>query len=168
MANSQTTNYNLLKPAHSDANWDTPINANFDSVDSLLKQLDTSLTSLQSQINSLAGSNAPLVSMNATGPANQLSTAGTLDYYVVPAALTLRNIIVSCMTTPATGSFVFDVLKNGTSILGGTPITLTCNGTIQGLATTVNVSLAASDIVTFVITSGPTDTASVIVKVELY
>lgn len=39
-----TTYYNLNLPAHGDTNWDTPVNANFTSIDSILHGKQDSLT----------------------------------------------------------------------------------------------------------------------------
>ena len=37
MANTYTTNYNLAKPAHGDVDWHIPINGNFDTIDTTMK-----------------------------------------------------------------------------------------------------------------------------------
>jgi len=37
MASTYTTNYNLAKPAHGDINWHIPINGNFDTIDTTMK-----------------------------------------------------------------------------------------------------------------------------------
>ena len=39
MANAYTTNYNLAKPANGDINWHTPINGNFDTIDTTMKTI---------------------------------------------------------------------------------------------------------------------------------
>lgn len=42
-----TTYYNLNLPAHGDQNWDTPVNANFESIDGLLyNRADTNLSNI--------------------------------------------------------------------------------------------------------------------------
>ena len=37
MANAYTTNYNLAKPANGDVDWHIPINGNFDTIDTTMK-----------------------------------------------------------------------------------------------------------------------------------
>ena len=37
MASTYTTNYNLAKPAHGDVDWHIPINGNFDTIDTTMK-----------------------------------------------------------------------------------------------------------------------------------
>ena len=39
MANTYTTNYNLAKPAHGDVDWHIPINGNFDTIDTTMKDI---------------------------------------------------------------------------------------------------------------------------------
>ena len=45
MANTYTTNYNLAKPANGDVNWHTPINGNFDTIDTTMKTISDKIPS---------------------------------------------------------------------------------------------------------------------------
>ena len=45
MVNTYTTNYNLAKPANGDVNWHTPINGNFDTIDTTMKTISDKIPS---------------------------------------------------------------------------------------------------------------------------
>ena len=45
MANTYTTNYNLAKPANGDVDWHTPINENWDDIDSTMKTISDKIPS---------------------------------------------------------------------------------------------------------------------------
>lgn len=111
--------------------------------------------------------------MFAVGPLETFVGLGQVDYFIVPAAVTISKIQVSCPSTPLSGSISVDVRKrsgagsistNDTTSLQN--ITLTANGGLNFTSSSVNINLAANDVVIIKVVSASTGFTDL--RVELF
>lgn len=111
--------------------------------------------------------------MFAIGPLETFVDVGQIDYFIVPAAVTISKIQVSCPSTPLSGSVTVDVRKRSgagsistADTISLQTMTLTANSGLNFTSSSVTINLAANDVVIIKILSasaGFTD-----LRVELF
>ena len=154
---TNTTNYNLIKPAHTDTLGDSldDFNSNADTIDATMHQLQTDLTSLSNKIGTyVIGTNATSLSV-PSGTSTTISTINlTPGVWVVTGGFQF--------STSAQGKLCNGAIANSTpSVIAGTTVRFDGNGGGGYDGTTIlNLSSNASYLLRAYQSSGSTMTAT--------